>query len=503
MKTKRALAWLLTLLTVGSTLIACGNPSRPQSDETPNEPTGTAGTVTDIPTDAVTDTRELTDLEIRQSIDDGVGVYDFGGRTFRIVSEESKTLNHYFVNEDNGDPCDTSVLKRNDRIEQRLNIKIDAISINDSLSEMIEMVETGQSVGEIYAVYAHRMYQPVEKHIFYNWYDIPVINLDQPWYNQYSNEQATIKGVLYSLYSSLSITSLTKLCVIFFNERLAENYGIGKQNLYDTVNEGKWTIDRFIELSKDVYQDTNLNNEKDKEDLYGMAYINYEPTDTFLTAFNIPFTEVNDDGTLSFTFETQFDRFVSAADKMREYNMCQGVLLDDDDDPITIFVDGRSVFCAAWLEYCFNEFKDMEDVYQILPYPKWNEEQEGYYTTAQDEYHLYGVPKTVASDDFTFVGAVMEVMSAETYKHVYPVYYENALKGRYSKDPQTAKMVDIIANGSRLEFAYQYGLSHFAKMPYLFRTAVVKNASAVTSQWTIMKRGIDTHINNFYDLFTD
>ena len=40
-----------------------------------------------------------------------------------------------------------------------------------------------------------------------------------------------------------------------------------------------------------------------------------------------------------------------------------------------------------------------------------------------------------------------EAMAAETYTNVYPVYYDVALKSKYSKDEATASMIDLISAG--------------------------------------------------------
>jgi len=82
MKSKRTIAWLLTLLTIGSTLIACSDDSHKKQ---PDETKGTQDVSTDASTDSQTESRELTDLEIRQSIDDGIGEADFGEKNFRIA----------------------------------------------------------------------------------------------------------------------------------------------------------------------------------------------------------------------------------------------------------------------------------------------------------------------------------------------------------------------------------------------------------------------------------
>ena len=62
----------------------------------------------------------------------------------------------------------------------------------------------------------------------------------------------------------MSPLSIFNLIVVLFNKRLAEDYGI--EDLYQTVNEGKWTIERMKNLIADLSQDLDGNDKMDKND---------------------------------------------------------------------------------------------------------------------------------------------------------------------------------------------------------------------------------------------
>ena len=54
------------------------------------------------------------------------------------------------------------------------------------------------------------------------------------------------------------------------------------------------------------------------------------------------------------------------------------------------------------------------------------------------------------------ISAIVEAMSAEGYKYIKPAYYELALGGRYSKDPDSVEMLDIIFQNRTISFTYLY-----------------------------------------------
>ena len=129
----------------------------------------------------------------------------------------------------------------------------------------------------------------------------------------------------------------------------------------------------------------------------------------------------------------------------------------------------------------------MEAKYGILPLPKFDEAQEDYYTNAWDQFSVFAVPKTIADEDKEVVGIVFEALNAESYKTVYPAYYDKALKSRYSAEPATAEIVDIIMAGRKLEFLFQFG-EFTASLPYQFRQLLANKQTDVASTYKKMEK---------------
>jgi len=117
---------------------------------------------------------------------------------------------------------------------------------------------------------------------------------------------------------------------------------------------------------------------------------------------------------------------------------------------------------------CYTHFTDLDFTYGMLPFPKYDEAQERYLTVPEYDFSVYGVPVTLPMEDYEFVGIVMEAMCAESWKTVTPAYYDEALKGRYSADPTTAEMIDLIMDGRVFDWGYQVAIYLTCKYPYLF-----------------------------------
>jgi hypothetical protein len=94
-------------------------------------------------------------------------------------------------------------------------------------------------------------------------------------------------------------------------------------------------------------------------------------------------------------------------------------------------------------------------------------------------------------------------MSAESYKSVYPAYYDVALKGKYSSDPMTANMIDLIMSGRKFEFSFQFGKDHFLRMPYLFRDLLLTPTLKLASKWATVQKHFNKKKDDLYSLFAD
>ncbi len=98
--------------------------------------------------------------------------------------------------------------------------------------------------------------------------------------------------------------------------------------------------------------------------------------------------------------------------------------------------------------------RDMESDFYIIPLPKYNEEQENYRVNQYDGVPIYGLPVTLPEDNIPMMAAVLEAMCSMTSDTVIPVYYDVALKTKYSRDESTAQMIDIIHDSVDTDFAF-------------------------------------------------
>ena len=123
---------------------------------------------------------------------------------------------------------------------------------------------------------------------------------------------------------------------------------------------------------------------------------------------------------------------------------------------------------------------DMEGDYGILPYPKLNEEQDRYYCYLGSS--EIALPLSCSSD-LERVCVIKEALAVESLNHVYPAYYDNALKNRYIRDEESLRMLELVVNSVVLDLG-QNPFWDIIRTPWLntlqskkpnFASAVEKN----------------------------
>jgi len=498
---RRLVSLILALSLTVIPFTACSEKTATEDSGTPAAQEAVSGPVDTEPAE-----EDLSPLEQRKRIPDNLPDVTYGGRDYLIESETRKTY-EILSEEINGEATNDAVYNRNLLIENRFDVKIGMVENETPYNEIVTSVTAGTHDYDIAGFINFLTLTPVTARVLYNWLDIPRVDLTQPWHNQLANSGATINGKLFAINSDLSISTLLYTYGMFFNYNIMEQYGFSSADLYDMVFEGTWTLDKMTEITSGIWQDLNGDGRHDAGDIHGYAVINgsINTHDVWLAALDIsPLLVIRDRDDYEVTFFG--DRTVTALEKVTSlYHNSEGTLFDNSGDWRNIpayFAAGKVAMTQLYFGETTESLTDMEDTYGILPLPKLDETQNGYYTNCWDQFTVFAVPLTMPPEDGEFVGTIYEVLCAESYKTVFPAYYDVALKSRYSAEPATAEIIDLIMAGRNLDFTFQFG-SNLMNLPYMFRTMSVANDTNVASQYKKIQKAMKKNVEKFLGIFYD
>jgi len=499
---KRTGAFILAVLMLLSSLTACSE-NAGDGGETDGavQDAVTADTAASESEDAA---EETADENSRANIPDNLPEITFDGQEFRAAQQISNKY-EFYSEELNGEGANDAVYNRNIKIEDRFDVSITSVdyeSLGAITSDVAKLVTAGTDAYEVASHCAWKSSTPIRAHVYRNWNEVEHVDFTQPWWNQLANESNTIKGILYTATGDINVSSLLNTYAMFFNIDLAADYGITPEMLYNYVYEGTWTIDKLIETTSSIYEDTDGDGKKGNEDVFGYAAHPGISSDAWLAAFDQPITGKDENGFPTVVFMT--DKTVAAFEKIFDfyYNSVGTYAMAAAEYEVTMFVNGDVIMIPSIFNDAFNSYRYMEASYGIVPYPKWDEAQERYLTNARDQYTVLGIPAFKTDESLPFIGIITEALAAESYRSVFPQYYDIALKGKYSVDKDTANMVDLVLAGRNFDFSFLFGDSEFQGLPYMFRDLLREKITDISSRYAKIRKALNKSVEKIAGYYT-
>ena len=422
---------LLALLTVTGIMVSCGDNAV--------KPTESSGGDTQTSASS-TDTGD-------SDFSDGLGSYDFGGQTFSVYTRTT-TLFHANLNvaESSSEILDDAIYKRNRKIEERFNFIFDEQYYDWSSPEGNDaprkLLTAGDDTYDMIVGRNVNMFAFASEGFFYRIDDLDAIDLSKPWWDDQLYNDLSIGDTHYFAVGAFNISSYDFTHVMLFNKDMLADFQL--DDPYALVRDGKWTFDKFAEMGKTVVKDVDGNSVMDDEDQYGYSSLGHQVLPCFWVAADTVSIGRSDDNELVFTAPSD-KKFIDVWQKIFEITWDDYIWhrvpesMDSQTDDIQFFSNGHALFSDS---SCFDlvRIRDSEIDFGILPFPKYNEEQEKYYSRIEG-CELFGIPKTNTNPEMASV--ILESMACESLNTVIPAYYDISLKVKFTRDNESAEMLDI------------------------------------------------------------
>lgn len=518
MKTKmltRILCCLLVAVMTVFTFAACANGNGP---DTPDQPDAPSDPSTPSTGDEGKDPQPSNPSQIGDGIDyiQKVPVENFEEAYITILCREDKEY-EMFTEEDSASLVDQAVYARNERVEELYNVIIETYPVAGSWEEQktfTQMLSQSVAVGD-------DAYQIAATHTAYNaalslqeqYYDLrslDSIDLGAAWWSQSFNENCTVHGKLFITTGDLSLTMWEGLYAVFFNREMAEDYGVG--NLYQMVRDNEWTIETLTEITGGLYTDDG-NQTPGPEDTYGLL-INRHSMRVFITTCELPLCERNADGDYELVHmdEEHVEKVVTVYDALYELiyendgtydsKLQDGIYTEMQE----VFTGGRSLFMMGTLENA-PVLRTSDMLFGILPFPKYDEDQENYYAHTYDGLSSFGIP--ASARDPEMCARILDAMAAENKTSVIPAYNEIVLDSRVARDEDSKEMLGIIRNNLYFDFGFVYshpmkGDSSASSGPFaIFGDELRKQTASYTSPFKSVEEIFMTNLATIMETFAE
>ena len=376
---------------------------------------------------------------------DKVPELDFGGYDCRVlVGTYNRPNQNLFPEEEIGEILNDTIYAHNKKIESRFNIKFNANTINlfDLLGALRNDVKAGIDAYDMYMQIDREAYTAASEGLLYPVDKMPYVDLGQPYWCQLPNRQLSVGGRLYWGFSDEMLSFFEYTMAMYFNKKQAGDFALG--DLYELVRAGSWTLDRFFEYSKSARRDMDGDGKMTEADNWSVSSSVDMLPQSFVIGGGVYLVD-KDDGDIPYFSVPGNQRFFDMASELLAEFSIDGAFYGrnkawDSADDVLLFRNGHSLFKVGPIQEMV-QLRDMPDDFGVIPFPKYTSDQPRYYTRVIGGFPF--VAPTVTKHP-EIIGAVMEAAACGARNKIIPAYYESSLQIKYSRDTDTAEMLDLI-----------------------------------------------------------
>lgn len=222
------------------------------SSGTGDETTNAGTESTDAETTAESETETETEPE---------ETYDLGAMEFNMCNPDPAAMT--WANpimdavEITGEPLNDAIYERNRGLEKKLNIVIKETYTDDIWGPNLlrSIVTASDQSYDIVTMLDRFSLSALSEKLIVSYQDLPNIDLTKDCWGGNMLKDSSIGGVNYFAFGDFSLYAMDNISTLLFNQNVASQNGIN--DLYDLVENKKWTFDKFSEYSALVTNDTD------------------------------------------------------------------------------------------------------------------------------------------------------------------------------------------------------------------------------------------------------
>lgn len=422
------------------------------------------------------------------------------------------TYSDICADEESGEPINDAQYKRNVKVEEELNIQLETypvggVSRGDNDYEFRKLVLAGDSSVDAGFIFGSGIKNVLaEPDYLLDLYTIPTLDTDASWWDQNAVSTFEFGGALKTITGDISLYSNFAPMLYYFNKEVAGSNNI--TDLYDSVRDGTWTLDKAYEYSRLVARDLDGNGKMDENDMYGTALQGGLLPDLLISS-GMHYATKNSKGEIELTLNSE--RTIDLVEK------CVPYLNDAQVNSVaanTVVTNYQSKYSNPFYEmhlpmfknnqilFNFNqilitfEMRAMEADYGILPTPKFDEEQDSYYTPLSMSWAtMLCVP--VTNDRLEMTGHVLDALGYYSQQYVTEEFIDTTVRFKSLRDEDSAEMLELVLDNKTYDIAQVY---NWGTINSSFFNLGAKNNTNFASMWASIESKVETEMQKSLEM---
>ena len=321
------------------------------------------------------------------------------------------------------------------------------------------------------------------------------LDLSNPWWDETVTRDCTIGNSVYFTSGDISTLVNDFVCCIAVNKKLfSEVTGETTTTLYNTIGEGKWTLDVLDKYAKMLSEDLNNDEILDSRDKFGLAVWDSRVI-AAIHGCGGKVVTINDKGELTLTLNTE--RNAQGVEKFLEMCMNPYVLnmsgMTGGKSWKTLFPDEQLMFSMSSFN-SLSDYRNLENAdYGILPQPKTFEDQDNYYSSIVST-HACFFAMPLMQENAERTAAIAEALGYLGQEYLTPAYYTKTLEGQYIRDNESADSIRICFDGKVVDLGDYFSIGTYYKQ--LAQLLDNRNPTGFASMYETYRKAAETALSS-------
>ena len=380
---------------------------------------------------------------------------DYGGYEFKILARDNDwDKMEVDFDEPQPEPVYDAVYRRNLAVEELYNVKIEGIK---TAGDIYGMVKNSYNAGDHqYDLVLTSMADSARlgrEGFLRSFTKIKGIDIKNSWWDQNIFDDLSINGNIYFMTGDMNVRDNDNIWIILFNKKLLQDLNLGSP--YELVKNGKWTFDKMTEMGKEAIRDLSGDGVFDENDRYGLVTTS-EGGKNFFYSAGLKVVEKNNLGDLGLVLAgEQSQNVINKINDIFNKDNFTYYKVKSWQHAEQMFANGQSLFYGEIVTHIIN-LRYMDTDFGILPTPKYNEDQDNYYTHIASNGTALTLPDIIPDEERT--GNIVEALGYYGQKYLTPAFNEVALVSKYARDDESADMLGLIWGSVRYDVGYLFNI---------------------------------------------
>ena len=288
------------------------------------------------------------------------------------------------------------------------------------------------------------------------------------WYTEYIKGCTFDQNKYYIFAGDYFLDMIRMAWVIYVNHDIF-SANLGKMpgwchslnDFYTYVGDGFWDMDILADIASRVHVDSGVLGKTERTDTVVGLSIATLTDMVFPSASGVTLYYLDKEDGYRPCVMSDIDTYQKLSNKFAGLLETEGVYvfpraIEATKDVTAHFTEGNVLFATQRLgEMEANVLRNFSAAKGLVPFPKWNQnEQDDYHTVVHNQAELGCILNTARA--FSAASALMQYLNENSEKVVH-AYYEKGLKYKYNSDKNARQMMDIVRDSTDDPFSLTIG----------------------------------------------